>query len=154
MTEPSRPLYNFANARTAEQLADMRALDAAGKCVFCPDNLRQDPDQPVLLETAHWMLTPNEFPYPAAKLHLLLVPHQHAEDLLDLAPEVQQDLWTALAEVRRRYQLSYYGFGVRNGDCSQTGGSIAHVHAHILVAEPGDERPLRMRFNAKPPRQP
>lgn len=146
---PARRLYNFANARSAEQLADMQALDEAGICVFCPDNLRQDPNQPVLLETEHWILTPNEFPYSGARSHLLLVPHSHVEDMLDLPGAVQHDFWTAMGQVRQRFELAYYGLGIRNGDCSQTGGSIAHVHAHILVAEPGDERPLRMRFNAK-----
>jgi ATP adenylyltransferase len=146
----SSALYNLDNARSAEQLADMQALAARGVCVFCPEQLRHDPDQPILHETEHWILTPNEFPYAGAQLHLLLVPLLHVEDVLDLPVAALQDFWNALGFVREHYQLDHYGVGMRNGDTRQTGATIAHAHTHILVSDPGESTPLRMRFNAKP----
>jgi len=51
--------------------------------------------------------------------------------------------------VRERYGLGHYGLGVRNGNCSFTGATIAHVHAHVLVGpEDGSAPPVRMRFSA------
>lgn len=145
-------LYCFGNARTADQLAEMRRLDAAGICLFCPGGLASHARQRILFRTSHWAVTPNEFPYRGTSLHLLLVPDQHAGDLIDLAAEVRQDFWEALAAVVREYRLSHYGLGVRNGDCSYTGATIRHVHAHVLVgdAEAADGPPVRMRFSSRP----
>jgi ATP adenylyltransferase len=147
-------LYCFANARTPEQLAEMQSLEARGVCLFCPDGLRQHERQQVLARTRHWSVTPNEFPYRGTTLHLLLVPDEHAADLLDLQSDVRQDFWTALAWVRDRYRLSHYGLGVRNGDCRFTGATIRHVHVHLLVsrAPVAGEPPVRMRFSGHPAR--
>lgn len=144
--------YCFENVRTPEQLAEMRSLEARGICLFCPDGLRQHERQQVVLRTRHWAVTPNEFPYAGTALHLLLVPHQHVGDLLDLPGDAQQDFWAALGLVRERYGLRYYGLGVRNGDCRFTGATVRHVHAHVLVADPGDGAapPVRMRFSSRP----
>jgi ATP adenylyltransferase len=141
------------NHRTAEQLAEMQQLEARGLCLFCPDGLREHARQRVLGRTEHWSITPNEFPYAGTALHLLVVPRQHAGDLLDLDPEVQADFWTALGWVREHYGLRYYGLGVRNGDCRYSGATIRHVHAHVLVGDPDAEPEVsvRMRFSSRPP---
>ncbi len=144
-------LYCFEHARGPEQLAEMRRLDAAGICLFCPGYLASHPQQQVLFSTRHWTVTPNEFPYQGTSLHLLLVPHQHASDLLELSEEARGDFWAALAAVVDRHGLSHYGLGVRNGDCRFTGATIRHVHAHVLVASTAqDEPPVRMRFSGRP----
>jgi ATP adenylyltransferase len=144
-------LYCFEHARTPEQLAEMRRLDAAGICLFCPEHLAGHGRQQVLLATRHWSVTRNEFPYPGTSLHLLLVPHQHAGDLLELPEAARADFWAALAAVAGRYRLRHYGLGVRNGDCRFTGATIAHVHAHVLVAAAGPgAAPVRMRFSGRP----
>jgi len=147
-------LYCFGNARTADQLAEMRRLDAAGICLFCPDELARHARQRILYRTRHWTVTPNEFPYPGTSLHLLLVPDQHAGDLLELSEEVRRDFWEALGTVAREHRLTHYGLGVRNGDCRYTGATIAHVHAHVLVgdADTADAPPVRMRFSSRPGR--
>jgi ATP adenylyltransferase len=143
----------MANTRTPQQLAEMRELEAAGVCLFCPGGLRQHAGQQILWRTRHWSVTPNKFPYRGTRLHLLLVPDAHAGDLLDLDAEVQHDFWIALATVRERYDLTYYALGVRNGDCRFTGATITHVHAHVLVGDPdvAAETPVRMRLSSSPP---
>jgi ATP adenylyltransferase len=143
--------YCFDNYRTAGQLAEMQRLEAEGLCLFCPDSLSRHATQQILLQTRHWSVTPNEFPYPGTILHLLLVPHQHAAEMLDLDQEVLQDFWSALRAVRERYRLSYYGLGIRNGDCRFTGATIRHVHAHVLVGDtdPANEAVVRMRFSSR-----
>ena len=145
-------LYCTDNYRTAEQLAEMERLEAAGICLFCPDSLREHTRQRVLFETGHWTVTPNEFPYAGTRLHLLVVPHQHVNDLLDLDEAALADFWSALRAVRERFGLDYYGLGARNGNCSFTGATIAHVHAHVLVGDPAldPEIPVRMRLSSRP----
>jgi ATP adenylyltransferase len=147
--------YCFENVRTAEQLADMRQLEAQGLCLFCPDGLARHARQQIVFQSRHWAVTPNEFPYRGTVLHLLLVPDQHATDMLDLDEPVRQDFWSALSWVRAQHGLSYYGLGVRNGDCRFTGATVGHVHAHVLVgdADPKNDAAVRMRFSSRP-RQP
>src|SRR5215472_10086800 len=100
----------------------MRRLEAAGVCLFCPSQLARHPRQQVLFSTRHWTATPNEFPYPGTSLHLLLVPHQHASDLLELSEEARGDFWF-------------------------TGATIRHVHAHVLVSSGAEA--VRMRFGGR-----
>ncbi|HEV2376148.1 MAG TPA: HIT domain-containing protein [Streptosporangiaceae bacterium] len=141
-------LYYFDNARTPEQRAEMERLDGAGVCLFCPEHLVSHPRQEILFSTEHWNATTNAFPYPGTSLHLLLLPHQHVSDLLALTSEAQNDFWTALAEVDKRYSLTSYGVGVRNGDLRLSGATIAHLHVHVLVAANTDGAPtVRMRFS-------
>jgi len=147
-------LYCTDNYRTDEQLEEMRRLEAAGICLFCPAALREHARQRVTFETRHWAVTPNAFPYQGTRLHLLVVPHQHANDMLDLDDEALADFWAVLRQVRERFDLGHYGLGVRNGNCSFTGATIAHVHAHVLVGDPAldPEVPVRMRFSSRPAR--
>jgi len=146
-------LYCTDNYRNEEQLAEMRRLEAAGICLFCPDSLRGHPRQRVLFETAHWAVTPNEFPYAGTRLHLLVVPHRHVNDMLDLGDAALADCWAAMRLIRERFELDHYGLGVRNGDCGFTGATIRHVHAHVLVGDPDAEPevPVRMKFSSRPP---
>ena len=64
-------LYCMENFRTADQLAEMQRLEADGVCLFCPDGLRSHPRQKIRLNTPHWTVTSNEFPYKGTALHLL-----------------------------------------------------------------------------------
>ncbi|MFB9239387.1 HIT family protein [Plantactinospora siamensis] len=145
------PLYHLSNSRSAEQLADMLRLEAAGTCLFCPDELERDAEQQILHRTAHWTVTPNEFPYAGTRLHLLLVPHAHVGDLLDLPAAAQAEFWTVLGWVRDRYGLAYYGLGSRNGDPGRTGGTIEHVHLHVVVGDADDpaHQPVRMKLSQR-----
>ena len=145
-------LYCTDNYRTEEQLAEMRRLEAAGICLFCPDSLREHARQRVLFETDHWAVTPNAYPYAGTRLHLLVVPRQHVNDMLDLGDLALADFWGAMREIRSRFSLDHYGLGVRNGNCSFTGATIRHVHAHVLVGDASlePEVPVRMKFSSRP----
>lgn len=145
-------LYNPANHRTPEQLDEMLRLEAAGICLFCPEHLDGPGRERVVHRSEHWTVTPNEFPYAGTKLHLLLVPRQHVDDLCDLSPDAQSDLFVALSWVREHYGITYYGLTARNGDLRYTGGSIYHLHVHLLVGDvdnPAHE-PVRVKLSARP----
>jgi ATP adenylyltransferase len=142
-------LYHLGNSRGDEQSAYMRQLEADGICLFCPPYLAADPAQEILHRTAHWTVTPNRYPYAGTRLHLMLVPDEHVTDLLDLSEPARQDFWAVLGWVRDRYGLAYYGLGARNGDCRYTGGTIAHVHVHVIVGDP-DAGPVRFKVSSRP----
>lgn len=146
-------LYYLGNSRTDAQRRDMLDLESRGVCLFCPEHLAADPEQRIVLTTEHWVATPNEFPYAGTRLHLLLVPKAHVVDLLDLDDAARADFWTALEAVRRDHGLFYYGLGARNGDCRFTGGTIAHVHVHVVVGDVDDphHQPVRFKLSSRPP---
>ncbi len=145
-------LYHNGNHRNAEQLAEMRRLAREQVCLFCPEHLDAQPEQRVVHRTAWWSVTPNRFPYAGTDVHLLLVPSAHVPDLLDLAADALADFWTALAWVRGEYSLEFYGLGARCGSCEFTGGTIEHVHVHVIVGavhEP-DHQPVRFKLSSRP----
>ena len=146
-------LYFLGNARGDEQREYMRRLEADGVCLFCPEQLAADPDQVVVHRTAHWTVTPNRFPYAGTTLHLMLVPDEHVVDMIDLSPAAREDFWSALAWIRERYELTYYGLAARNGDPRFTGGTIRHLHIHVVVGdvEDPDFEPIRVRMSSRPP---
>jgi ATP adenylyltransferase len=143
-------LYFLNNFRTTTQLEDMRRMEAAGVCVFCPEHLSQDPL--VVQRFPQWTVVPNAFPYRGARLHLLLVPDEHVADLADLSPQGQAGFLPALSWVRNTYGLEYYGIAARNGLCEYTGGTIRHVHVHVLQGEVDDPHhdPVRVKLSSRP----
>jgi ATP adenylyltransferase len=143
-------LYYTPNYRTQEQLAQMHELEAAGVCIFCPEHLPEY--RPVLHRTSHWTVVPNKYPYRGTRLHFLLIPDEHADDMVDLSPASQADFWVAMRWVRDEYGLEYYGLAARNGDCAFTGGTIRHVHLHVLqgdVQDP-DYVAVRVKLSSHP----
>jgi diadenosine tetraphosphate (Ap4A) HIT family hydrolase len=145
-------LYQLDNFRHPEQLADMRALERDGICIFCPQHLTGDPEHPVLHETEHWVVTTNKYPYANTRLHLLLVPRAHTDDLLDLEPAARAEYWTVLEWIKETYRLTFYCIGSRNGDFRYTGSSIAHVHVHVVVGDVDDpeHQPVRFKMSDRP----
>jgi diadenosine tetraphosphate (Ap4A) HIT family hydrolase len=145
-------LYYFANHRTDDQLDQMRRLEAAGICLFCPQRLAEDPDQCVVHRGAHWTVVRNRFPYRQTRLHYLLVPDEHVIDMVDLSEPAQLAFWTALAWVRDHHGLTYYGLAARNGDCEHTGGTVRHLHIHLIqgdIDDPGHQG-VRVRLSSRP----
>ncbi len=130
----------------------MLRLAAAEACLFCPEHLNSGPEQRVLWQTNWWSVTENRYPYSGAKLHLLLIPTLHASDILLLPEDALADFWVALRWVKDNYSLEFYGLGVRCGDCRFTGGTIQHVHVHVIVGNVEDpsHEPVRLKLSSRP----
>ena len=143
-------LYYFGNFRVDEQLAEMRRLEVEGVCLFCPGHLPAASE--VLHRTARWTVVPNRYPYRETRLHLLLVPDEHVTDMADLSEDAQCDFWTALRWVKVQYGLGHYGLAARNGDSEFTGGTIRHLHIHVLQGEVDDpdHQGVRVRLSSRP----
>lgn len=106
----------------------MAALEAANTCLFC------DPDdgQTILHETAHWYVTVNEYPYEDTRKHLLLVPRVHVIGLNDLPLLARGDFWSVLDWAYHEHEVTAYTLKARNGDPAKTGGTISHLHIHMI----------------------
>jgi len=128
----------------------MHGLQTAGKCLFCPPHLDAHDGQRVMWRDAGWSVTANQYPYPGTVLHLLLVPDDHVTDLLDLAAPARAGLWRALAWAHDTHRLTHYGLAARSGDCRYTGGTVAHLHLHLVVGDLDSPVPVRVKLSSTP----
>jgi len=144
-------LYNFDAARSEKQRQDMQDLDARGICIFCPEHITNDGSK-ILFETKHWIVKTNKYPYKDTKHHIVLVPKEHVPTISKLSKEAQEDFLPAVARSEKKFKLDSYAIGIRSGDMRYNGGSIEHLHAHIVsgkVDDPNHE-PVRFKMSSRP----
>lgn len=144
--------YNIDAGRSEAQKENMRELAAEGKCFMCYENLTEYDNNRVEFETAHWVITPNAYPYEHTSLHMLLIARRHVKSLAALNPNERADLGEAIAEIEKRWKLGSYFAGIRNGDFRYNGGSVEHLHAHVIVGErdPDKFEKVRMKIATLP----
>jgi ATP adenylyltransferase len=127
-------LYNFDAFRTADQLEKMKDLDARGICIFCPQHIGEDQEK-VLIDTPNWMVKKNSYPYKDTRLHLLLIPKEHIKTLSELSKAAQEDFIPLISRCEEEFDLKSYAVGIRSGGMKKNGGSIEHLHVHIVVGD-------------------
>lgn len=145
--------YNMYVARVPKQLNQMQELAKRGICAFCPEHIRQETRTPIEIETDSWFVKQNDYPYDHTKLHLLLIPKQHIKTLSELTPAAQAEFLPLISQLEKVYKLTSYAIGIRSGDMRYNGGSVEHLHAHLIVADPGYKGPesVRFRMSQRPP---
>lgn len=112
----------------------MEDLDARGVCIFCPEHITEDA-APVQFESDHWMVKDNLFPYKNTDIHLLLIPKEHVTTLTALSRAAQIGYFDALKWAEEEYKLDTYALVTRSGDMKGNGGSIEHIHTHLIVGD-------------------
>lgn len=73
---------------------------------------------------------------PKAKFHFLIVPKKHFDTVLDIDDEkVQTDMFKAVKEIAKKYEVDEKGFRLIN-NCKEDGGQeVMHMHIHFLAGE-------------------
>jgi len=143
--------YQESAARSKEQLEEMKRLGAEGVCIFCPENISQDP-QKVEFETSEWMVKKNRYPYEHTKLHLLLIPKAHVDILSKLSAAAQTEFFPLIKRCEEQYKLKSYAIGIRSGDMRYNGGSMEHLHVHLVVGDTDNpaHEPVRFKMTSRP----
>ena len=92
----------------------------------------------IIHRSAHAYLLLNRFPYNPG--HLLAVPYREVNGLEDLTPAERADLMEEIVVGRQLLQAAVKpnGFNVGFNLGSAAGGSIAHLHGHIVPRWNGD----------------
>lgn len=145
--------YNFDSARTPEQIAKMQKLATSGICAFCPEHFKEHHDNPIEFETAHWIVAKNDYPYEHTSLHLLLVAKEHVQKLEELTSTARADFMETLVRVEKEFDLFSFGLGMRVGDFRYNGGSVDHLHAHVIVgdfSDPKNHQKVRFKVSSVP----
>lgn len=142
--------YNFDSARTSKQIAKMRHLKDSNICAFCPKYFTQFHDNPIEYETKHWIVSKNDYPYKDTKLHLLLVAKKHVRSVAGLSRVAQVDFLEVITYLEKKFNLTSYAIGMRNGDIRFNGGSVEHLHAHLVVGDvdSANHEPIRFKMSS------
>jgi ATP adenylyltransferase len=147
-------LYNLDAARGEEQREYMRGLEAEGICVFCEEHVGEYQRQPVEHTGTHWYVTRNDFPYEGAAAHYLIVARRHVGSFAELPAEAGAELWEIRRELAERLGAVSYATIERSGDMRFNGGSVEHLHVHMLALEPEPAATVRFRVSARAAEEP
>lgn len=137
------------NARTEEQKKLMEKIEQDGVCPFCAEHFKTYHPKPILWETEHWFITTNMSPYTNTKYHFLFVyKPAHITNLIDIPSEAQNDLFVQIHRLTDEYHIPGGAFFMRFGDHRYTGGSVEHLHAHLIMgdADNPNHEPVRVKL--------
>ena len=76
----------------------------------------------------------------------MLIPKKHVNTLPKLARAAQDEFIPLIARCEKAYDLKSYAVGIRSGDMRFNGGSIEHVHVHLVVGDTDDPAHEAVRF--------
>lgn len=144
--------YNHKEARLPKQAKQMKDLAKRGVCAFCPENIYTETRTAIDVETDHWFVKGNDYPYERTKLHLLIIPKQHAATISHLSKATQEEFLPLVAQLEEQFDLMSYAIGFRSGDMHRNGGSVEHIHAHVIVGDTDDpnHEPVRFKVSSRP----
>lgn len=150
-SKKTRSFVNLDNARVTEQNQLMEMIQREGFCPFCPEHFSKSQLRPVIKKGKYWHLRENRWPYPNTRIHLLAIHNKHIEKLSEISPEAAKELFELAKWVEDKYQIKGGGIGIRFGDVRQNGGTVLHLHAHIIAANITDRsekeyQPVRFRI--------
>jgi len=144
----SEPLYCLEAARSAEQRGYMQRLARAGVCIFCPEHVRERQREPIEHWGRHWYVKKNDYPYEGASAHYLIVAVAHVVRFEELPDEAGAELWAIKRRLRSRLQAAAFATVERSGDMHYNGGSVAHLHVHLVALERAPAATVRFRVSA------
>jgi len=145
----SEPLYNFEAAREPAQLERMRRLEAEGICIFCPEHVDAFQREPIEHTGEHWYVTRNDYPYEGADAHYLIVARRHVTSFQELPDEAGAELWAIRRMLAQRLGAVAFATVERSGDMRFNGGSVAHLHVHLVALSPDPPATVRFRVSAR-----
>jgi diadenosine tetraphosphate (Ap4A) HIT family hydrolase len=140
-------LYHLDAARGDEQRARMERLEAEGVCIFCPEHA----DGPIEHRGEHWFVMPNRFPYAGTVAHLLIVPYRHVTSFDELPDAAGAELWAIKRLLKAKLDPVATATVERSGDMRFNGGSVAHLHVHLVALAEAPEETVRFRVSARAP---
>ena len=143
------PLYNLEAARGEAQRERMRRLEAQGVCVFCFEHVAATQPEPVEQVGEHWYVTRNHYPYEGAAAHHLIVARRHVVSFDELPDAAGAELWQIRRELKARLGARALATVERSGDMRLNGGSVAHLHVHVVALEASPTATVRFRVSAR-----
>ena len=133
MSTRANRLYDIEAARSAAQRKRMEDLEAAGICVFCPEHVAEHQPEPVEHMGDHWYVTKNRYPYEGTLAHYLIVARPHVTSFDEMPDEAGAELWSIKRMLNARLDPAAIATVERSGNMLYNGGSVAHLHIHLVA---------------------
>jgi ATP adenylyltransferase len=130
--------HHMGNTRVEDQRRKMELAAEKGHCTFCLEHLGTYHDAPIEREGEFWVVSKNDYPYSHARVHMLIIHKRHIEH----DDELTDEEWTELRAMKRwissEYKIPGGALFMRFGDENYSGGTLPHLHAHIVVPDLDD----------------
>jgi len=131
----SSSFVNLKNARVEEQRKVMEIIQEGGFCPFCPEHISKSRLKPIIKQGKYWHIRENQWPYENTRTHLVIIYNTHVEKLSEINPEAAKELFDLAKWAEDEYQVLGGAIGLRFGDFRLNGGTVLHLHAHIIAAD-------------------
>ncbi len=141
---------NEQNANRGNYADVIKDIAEKAVCPFCPEQLANFHKNPIRRH-GHWIVTNNMYPYHPTKQHVLLIHADHIEHASELSAKAWAELKQVIEQEAAVRNMVGGAFTMRFGDTRFTGASVAHLHAHLIQADPDasdydPEQGLRIRI--------
>lgn len=148
MSAPAEQLYSLDAARSEDQRRYMEGLEAAGICIFCPEHVAPQQREPIEFTGEHWYVKKNDYPYEGALAHYLIVSRLHVASFDELPDEAGAELWAIKRRLKAQLEPVALATVERSGDMRFNGGSVAHLHVHLVALDTAPAATVRFRVSA------
>ena len=150
LEEKSESFVNLKNARVGEQYKVMKVAQRGGFCPFCFEHASKSHLEPIIKQGKYWHIRKNRWPYKNTRVHLILIYNTHVEKLSEISPDAAKEFFDLAKWIEEGYQISGGAIGLRFGDIYLNGGTVLHLHAHVITANITDRNdpdyiPVRFR---------
>lgn len=144
---PKKRTVYMAHARTEAQRANMRRIEKDGVNPFDWKHVETYHKEPVLRRGKYWLVTPNDFPYEGAKLHLLLIYKDNVRLPSETKPAAWTELRAHLAWIEKTYRIKGGALTMRFGEPAYTGASVHHLHLHVIAGAKRNANAAKLRVS-------
>jgi diadenosine tetraphosphate (Ap4A) HIT family hydrolase len=145
--EQKEKLLNLKHARDPKQHEIMQHLLEEGICPFCYEHFVTYHREPIEKEGKYWLITKNDFPYEGSSAHYLLIFKDHITDLSDISSDAWKEFGEYAKYLREKIETPGASLFMRFGDTNYTGGTIDHLHAHLIAGGNEDEAKEKLKVN-------
>lgn len=147
------PYVDTSKVRSDEMRKVYEDLEARGICPFCAEHRDEHLTGARVMQTDHWIVTYNNWPYDHTDLHLMITCNYHAEHFSDLRPGSFEDLGDILKQLEKQFHFNHGGFVGRFGNVLKTGASVAHLHFHVIIPDEeavSRDNDIKVKFKISP----
>ena len=128
----SATLACIARSRKYSQYVGMVEDALAGRCTFCDF----DPARNRMIDVPEvnlWRVWHSNSPEKNTALHIIIAPKRHVTDMRQLLVSERDELWRIWDSLPEMFGYEFRGKLVRDGDATQSAGTIEHLHLHEMT---------------------
>lgn len=133
ITDPAT-LACIARSRKFPQYKKAIEDALAGRCPFCQLDTKYN--KPVKVSCTRrlrvWHCNP---PEKHTKYHFIISPNRHVTDTLHLLEDEWSEVQNVVCYLRALFNFDYCGILIRDGDATQSAGTVQHLHIHVMVPD-------------------